>query len=595
MDPHGFYQQQSATLLALSKRIRTKRNLITFMKLLTFGLMVFLVYRFIDGSDQPLLYWGILSVLFFGALTFWDSRTLYRQRFTEELLRINQLETDALNGKYTDGAQGDEFLDPGHPYANDLDLFGENSLFQQLNRTVTASGTRQLADWLLHLCQDPETIRQRQQATAELASLPEWCQHFRACGALHPTQHLDAEILKKWRSGSPFFKKPQTVRPVLWSLNSLVILSWTATFFTPIPASLPLCLSLLQLLILSCWLKKINRYHQQLNLFLKTVSHYRPLVELLHRQTFQSDYLKQITDRLFAPPNHSLQALKALYKIQNRLDQRGNILVAFVLNGLYLKDFHTLLCLDRWKRNYGARIEGWTQVLSKTDALISMANYRFNHPSYSIPVISNDSLIEAREIGHPLLKSERSVTNDFRIKSLHQVAIVTGANMAGKSTFLRTIGVNLVLAQSGNVVCSRYLAFQPMTLFTSMRTTDNLSKDTSYFHAELIRLQQLVTLATKERRVFMIIDEMLKGTNSVDKLNGSLAFLKKLLTLPISGLVATHDLALGELAAEYPEHFFNVCFEIIHTGQEISYDYKLHPGVSRNMNASILLKQMGLI
>ena len=167
--------------------------------------------------------------------------------------------------------------------------------------------------------------------------------------------------------------------------------------------------------------------------------------------------------------------------------------------------------------------------------------------------------------------------------------------MAGKSTFLRTIGVNLILAQSGNVVCSRYFAFQPMTLFTSMRTTDSLSKDTSYFHAELLRLQQLVNIAQQEDKVFIILDEMLKGTNSVDKLNGSLAFLKRILSYPISGLVATHDLALGELADAFPEHFFNVCFEIVHSGSQITYDYKLHPGISSNMNASILLKQMGLI
>ncbi len=298
---------------------------------------------------------------------------------------------------------------------------------------------------------------------------------------------------------------------------------------------------------------------------------------------------------MFTPESNSLQALTQLHRIQNSLDQRGNIVIAFILNGLYLKDFHTLLRLDHWRKKYGPDIETWTDVLSEADALISMANYRFNHPAYCLPVICQDRLLDTEEIGHPLLKSERNVTNDFSIRSLHQIAIVTGANMAGKSTFLRTIGVNLILAQSGNVVCSRYFAFQPMTLFTSMRTTDSLSKDTSYFHAELLRLQQLVNIAQQEDKVFIILDEMLKGTNSVDKLNGSLAFLKRILSYPISGLVATHDLALGELADDFPEHFFNVCFEIVHSGSQITYDYKLHPGISSNMNASILLKQMGLI
>ena len=175
------------------------------------------------------------------------------------------------------------------------------------------------------------------------------------------------------------------------------------------------------------------------------------------------------------------------------------------------------------------------------------------------------------------------------------VIAVIGPSGGGKSTFLRTVGVNLVLALSGNVVCSRTFACRTMSLFTSMRTTDNLAKGTSYFHAELLRLQQLVATAEHADRLFIILDEMLKGTNSQDKLNGSLKFLTRLRSLPVAGLIATHDLALGELAKQDPQHFHNVCFEIEHAGEKIIYDYKLRPGVSRNMNASILLQQMGLI
>ena len=538
---------------------------------------------------------GIGAILVFIFLTLWDSQIIYRQHLIEELLRINTLESDYLAGNFSALDQGERFNDPAHPYAHDLDLFGEDSLFQHLNRTVTFSGTQKLVSWLLSLSKDPEVIHSRQQAAEELCAEPEWCQHFRAAGALHPTQALDAVILKSGPTESPFFSKHSTVRLILWIANTIVIVSWAVTSFTPLPFSISLVLSLLQLSALALYIKKINAYHQRLNLFLKTISNYLPLVRLIHDQSFRSPYLQKIRHSLFTPESNSLQALTQLHRIQNSLDQRGNIVIAFILNGLYLKDFHTLLRLDHWRKKYGPDIETWTDVLSEADALISMANYRFNHPAYCLPVICQDRLLDTEEIGHPLLKSERNVTNDFSIRSLHQIAIVTGANMAGKSTFLRTIGVNLILAQSGNVVCSRYFAFQPMTLFTSMRTTDSLSKDTSYFHAELLRLQQLVNIAQQEDKVFIILDEMLKGTNSVDKLNGSLAFLKRILSYPISGLVATHDLALGELADDFPEHFFNVCFEIVHSGSQITYDYKLHPGISSNMNASILLKQMGLI
>ena len=595
MKPDEYYQKQIDHYTARLKQIKKRRNLITLAKLLTFGYMIFLIYLLINHSTQPLLLLGIGAILVFIFLTLWDSQIIYRQHLIEELLRINTLESDYLAGNFSALDQGERFNDPAHPYAHDLDLFGEDSLFQHLNRTVTISGTQKLVSWLLSLSKDPEVIHSRQQAAEELCAEPEWCQHFRAAGALHPTQALDAVILKSGPTESPFFSKHSTVRLILWIANTIVIVSWAVTSFTPLPFSISLVLSLLQLSALALYIKKINAYHQRLNLFLKTISNYLPLVRLIHDQSFRSPYLQKIRHSLFTPESNSLQALTQLHRIQNSLDQRGNIVIAFILNGLYLKDFHTLLRLDHWRKKYGPDIETWTDVLSEADALISMANYRFNHPAYCLPVICQDRLLDTEEIGHPLLKSERNVTNDFSIRSLHQIAIVTGANMAGKSTFLRTIGVNLILAQSGNVVCSRYFAFQPMTLFTSMRTTDSLSKDTSYFHAELLRLQQLVNIAQQEDKVFIILDEMLKGTNSVDKLNGSLAFLKRILSYPISGLVATHDLALGELADDFPEHFFNVCFEIVHSGSQITYDYKLHPGISSNMNASILLKQMGLI
>ena len=592
MKPDEYYQKQIDHYTARLKQIKKRRNLITLAKLLTFG---YLIYLLINHITQPLLLLGIGAILVFIFLTLWDSQIIYRQHLIEELLRINTLESDYLAGNFSALDQGERFNDPAHPYAHDLDLFGEDSLFQHLNRTVTFSGTQKLVSWLLSLSKDPEVIHSRQQAAEELCAEPEWCQHFRAAGALHPTQALDAVILKSGPTESPFFSKHSTVRLILWIANTIVIVSWAVTSFTPLPFSISLVLSLLQLSALALYIKKINAYHQRLNLFLKTISNYLPLVRLIHDQSFRSPYLQKIRHSLFTPESNSLQALTQLHRIQNSLDQRGNIVIAFILNGLYLKDFHTLLRLDHWRKKYGPDIETWTDVLSEADALISMANYRFNHPAYCLPVICQDRLLDTEEIGHPLLKSERNVTNDFSIRSLHQIAIVTGANMAGKSTFLRTIGVNLILAQSGNVVCSRYFAFQPMTLFTSMRTTDSLSKDTSYFHAELLRLQQLVNIAQQEDKVFIILDEMLKGTNSVDKLNGSLAFLKRILSYPISGLVATHDLALGELADDFPEHFFNVCFEIVHSGSQITYDYKLHPGISSNMNASILLKQMGLI
>lgn len=594
MSPQEFYQKNIIQYTKQLKRIKQRRNLITLGKLLTFVSAVIQIYWIITTHSLALIF-PIGTIGLFIFLTFLDNRIVRKLQLTEQLIRINQQETEYLEGKLDSFPQGLEYLNPQHPYAVDLDLFGEDSLFQHLNRTVTTEGTHLLANWLLHLTQIPDIILQRQQAVEELTIRTEWCQQFRAAGQFQSVQKIDHKILHQWQKEPSFFAHFQRTRLLIYLFNSVTIISWVVVAFQLIPWSMGLVISLLQLLLLTLFLKKINAYHRKLDRFLGTVSHYVALVRFIDQQKFTSSYLSTLKNTLSSPIHNAPLALATLNKIQEGLDQRGNILTAFVLNGLYLRDLHLILRLDRWKSKYGNYINKWITAISEMDTLISMANYRFNHPTYTKPEISETFLLNARETGHPLLKGKHKVTNDFSIASLHQLFIVTGANMAGKSTFLRTIGINLVLAQSGNVVFSSHFSFQPMALFTSMRTTDNLAKNTSYFHAELLRLKLLTETAKKEKRTFIILDEMLKGTNSTDKLNGSLAFLKKLLPYPVSGLIATHDLALGELAQSYPSNFQNVCFEITHQNENMVYDYKLHPGISTNMNATILLKQMGLI
>lgn len=594
MSPQEFYQKNIIQYTKQLKRIKQQRNLITLGKLLTFVSAVIQTY-WITTTHSLALIFPIGTIGLFIFLTFLDNRIVRKLQLTEQLIRLNQQETEYLEGKLDSFPQGLEYLTPQHPYAVDLDLFGEDSLFQHLNRTVTTEGTHLLANWLLHLTQIPDIILQRQQAVEELTIRTDWCQQFRAAGQLQPVQKIDHKILHQWQKETSFFAHFQRTRLLIYLFNSVTIIFWVMVAFQLIPWSMGLVISLLQLLLLTLFLKKINAYHRKLDRFLGTVSHYAALVRFIDQQKFTSSYLSTLKNTLSSPIHNAPLALATLNKIQEGLDQRGNILTAFVLNGLYLRDLHLILRLDRWKSKYGNYINKWITAISEMDTLISMANYRFNHPTYTKPEISETFLLNAREAGHPLLKGKHKVTNDFSIASLHQLFIVTGANMAGKSTFLRTIGINLVLAQSGNVVFSSRFSFQPMALFTSMRTTDNLAKNTSYFHAELLRLKLLTETAKKEKRTFIILDEMLKGTNSTDKLNGSLAFLRKLLSYPVSGLIATHDLALGELAQSYPSNFRNICFEITYQNENMVYDYKLYPGISTNMNATILLKQMGLI
>jgi DNA mismatch repair ATPase MutS len=261
-----------------------------------------------------------------------------------------------------------------------------------------------------------------------------------------------------------------------------------------------------------------------------------------------------------------------------------------------LWDYHNIRKLGDWKSKYGSHFIVWLEMLGQVDAYISFGNYACNNSLYVFPSLSDGtSLFSSSKIGHPLIKSSERISNDFEIESNGSICIITGANMAGKSTFLRTMAVNYILAMAGAPVCAGELKFRPVKLFTSMRTTDSLSNHESYFYAELKRLRLLKTQVETGEPVFFILDEILKGTNSRDKTLGSKLFIKKLIESGGTGLVATHDISLGEMEAEYPGKIFNKCFEIEIDGENIRFDYTLRDGVTHKMNAALLMKQMGIL
>lgn len=594
MHPKQYYIAEISKFTETLGSWKRRRNAVTASRLVVFLLLVWTVYGIAALDTRFWLWAGLVALVGFVVLGVADGRVVRKLRYYEELLRCCRTESDYLEGNFGELPEGVEFMDPGHGYAADLDIFGEDSLFRRLNRTATHNGRQLLVGWLLHPCRESAEIRSRQEAAAELAASPDWMLQFRAIGVLGQRGEIGAATVEQWLKepclfGSGFWK---------WGCylqNGLTVAAWVAgiaSWTTYVPA---VWLSILQLGIVAMNVKRINRMHGRLGSFIKALSGYTGLVEMVAKGNFRVAMLRGLQGRLTGEGQGALGAFRELNRILGGFDQRANVLVAIVLNGLYMRDIHVAMRLGRWRERYGEKVEEWLGAVAEADALVSLATFRFNHPDYAVPEITDEVILAAQGVGHPFLGSETRVRNDFGVRDLHELYIVTGANMAGKSTFLRTVGVNLVLALMGGPVCAAQFRCRPVGLFTSMRTTDNLTKGTSYFHAELLRLQQLVRLAEAGRPLFIILDEMLKGTNSHDKLNGSLRFLEKLLAYPVCGLVATHDLALGELETRFPARFRNVCFEIGHAGDEIVYDYKLHSGVSRNMNASILLERMGLI
>lgn len=592
MKPEEYYCQKINEFQQKLKKTGRKRNVITAGKLLFFIGIGICLYFFAISRGWGMLGMAIGGITGFIALSVYEVKVLLQLKRYETVICCYRTELSYLAGELVGLETGSKYRQAGHPYAVDLDIIGENSLFQHVNRTVTRGGEKRLAEWLLNLCREGKEIRERQQAVKELAEYPDWCGEFRVRGKMYAGGEESVDF-QSWLKAPDYFSG-RKIRAGVYLLNALTVVLWLATLFSGVFFLFALSASFVQLGWVMMHFRRMSIYNEHLDGFLKMISVYLFLAEQIVQEEFEAERLKRLKEQL-SGERDALKAFRLLKRRLSRFEQRGNLLIATILNGLYMDTFYAVRSLEQWKRKYGESIVEWTESIHETDALVSMAYYHYNHPGYIFPVLNEEKWLYAVDIGHPLLPGDGGVRNDFTVEKVHELFVITGANMAGKSTFLRTVGVNLVLALSGNVVCSRHFEFSLMDVFTSMRTTDNLSQGTSYFHAELLRLKQLIEQAERSERLFIILDEMLKGTNSCDKLNGSLKFLQHLLHYPVSGIVATHDLALGDLAAQYPEHFYNYCFEITHSDEDIHYDYKLKPGISRNMNASVLLRQMGLI
>ncbi len=593
MTNRALYKERIKSLTQKVKKEKRLLHLIAFVKLLIFSCLIFFLYQYVADKMAAGAIVALGCLLVFIILSVFDTQRLYRHRLLKELITINKVELNSLDYKFDDLPGGEEYICDKHHYSSDLDLFGKQSLFQFINRTTTMFGKDQLASWLMNTNNSSEEILLRQAAIMELEKRAEWRQVFQGTGKVNQLGNLSAATIEKWVTQPTALHK--AVRPLIWGLFALNLMLIIAGSLSLAHFFFPVTISLFNLCFVFFQNKKIMKEHKSLDGFIKAFTLLKKLIDLIEKEDFSSQKLHGFKAQLFNGKKNATKAFKQISRVLDALDQRGNVIVSTFFNALFLRDIHLILSIERWKKEYAGEIPLWMKIIGEIDALNSVANYGFNNNDFVFPLISEHDLISAKELGHPLIKRKTNVKNDFQVEALHQFSIVTGANMAGKSTFLRTLGVNYVLAAMGARVCASAFAFQPLTLFSSMRTGDNLADETSYFHAELLRLKQLIDIARKEAKVFIILDEILKGTNSVDKLTGSRKFITKLLEYPVAGLVATHDLALGELEEEHPRHFHNICFEIDINGNEIHYSYKLQKGISKNMNATLLMKNFQLI
>ena len=507
----------------------------------------------------------------------------------EALKEINAVELQVLNRDYSNLPNGKEYADDIHYFSQDIDLFGEGSFYQVSNRTKLAEGSLLLAD--IYKENSINEIKEKQEAIAEIAEKVDWRQEFSAMAALTKTEtstHTIATWLKNYKS---FVPKAMKFIPSVFSIFSVTI--FIAYFLDYLPESVLITWLVLGMVIVGLFTKKVTNLGQSASKMKSTFDQYNQLLAMIEETEFTSNLLKRQKANILSNGEQNSKVLKKFASLLSNLDRNNNLLYLIFANGFFLRSLTDCLAVEKWIEEHGKSVETWFNTIAFFDAYNSLGNFAFNHPNFTYPTITDDEVVlKSKNAGHPLLDPKKSILNDITIEG-GQFFIITGANMAGKSTFLRTVSLQIMMANVGLPVCAETISYSPIKLITSMRTTDSLTDDESYFFSELKRLRYIVDEIQVDR-YFIVLDEILKGTNSTDKALGSRKFVERLVKSKSTGIIATHDLSLCEVANEYnavKNHYFDA--EII--DNELHFDYTFKDGICQNMNASFLLKKMGII
>ncbi len=550
---------------------------------------------------------SLVLLVIFGWLVGRYEDLKYRKQKLDELIRLNETEIRVLDLDFEHLPEGARFRDPGHAYSEDLELFGPGSFFQYANRCGLEPGAERLAAWLT--ANDAGSVRGKQEAIRELMPQVEWRQEFYAVARISDkgaTVHSALAWLEGYR---PFTRPAYRYAPYLFGLVSLGLLgAFLAGWVTPWAVG---GVFLSGLVIAGYYAKRVGKLAADASQVQDVFEGYARLVAHVEDRDFSSEMLCGEQEKLRKDGKAVSVLLKRFSRHLAALDQRNNLLVALLGNGFLLWDLLQSRAVEAWITSHGRHVRQWFGSIAALDAWCSLGNFAFNHPDYAYPglEVTADNDMEPQEpsgtenadhpivvaasgLAHPLLPTANRVANDFEIWE-GGFFVITGANMAGKSTFLRTLSLSLVMANCGLPVCATSFSYTPIPLISSMRTSDSLARSESYFFAELKRLQFLIS-TLEERACFVVLDEILKGTNSTDKAEGSRLFLKRLVRSGATGVIATHDLSLCQVAETEPR-VANWHFDAEIRQGELYFDYRLKPGVCHSMNASFLLRKMGIV
>lgn len=509
---------------------------------------------------------------------------------------LSQINSDEiLRGQFNLSGfeDGMEFFVPSHPYHMDLDIFGKHSLYQLINRTSSVFGKQILANWLSNHAPKKEILK-RQEAIKELTSQLDLRQEFQAQGMAEEKPNKDSiKTLFNWLKEEQSTKNRSVYKVLMALLSVATIISIVLAYFSVVAIGLPILLIFINIGVLSTLFQKLLAITRQTENGYKSLRSLKAQIELIENAEVKSTVLQELKSPLSNGNKKASKLLQELSGILDNLQNRANVLYQ-LLNAVLLLDIFWYLKINKWKEENEANLEEWFEVIGTIDTLMSIAGFAFSNPDYQYSEIADTPhTIRAEELGHPLINSNKRVSNNFDFSGKGGVCLITGSNMSGKSTFLRTVGINCVLGLMGAPVCAKSMQVGELKVFTSMRTQDDLEESVSSFYAELKRLKQLIGQIDEVRPTLFMIDEVLKGTNSDDRHKGATALIKQLNKTNAFGFVSTHDIVLGNMTNELAG-VKNYSFNSTITGNEIHFNYKLTPGLCKSFNATKLMQLMGI-
>jgi hypothetical protein len=592
------YEQRIAVAQTEADKNKKLANTYSLYRLVVFGLFIIFVCVAIAADEILIIVFSLaILVICFSWLIKRQRQFETLRNYFLDIKKINENEIANIQTYANMYDKGDSFINDSHYYTSDLDIFGSNSVFQLVNRAATFPGVVKLARWL-NKPAEKEVIISRRQAINEIAEKNDWKIDIQANLLFSLNQQkeqiknlvtylkLPVELEdEKWLS---FYTK---VAP--WLLLCVIIYS---IFYLPARYFVPV-LALINYRMISSRSKIVDKTDLIAGRIGVTLEHFVIAFRRIEDEEWESVYLKNLSEKIKNGLDGGISLkIMQLSQLINKLNYRLNVLVKFVLNMVFLWDIRQIIAIENWKKTNHQSIETAFDVIAEFEALISLASLRINNPKWCLPeIIEGDGYtIIAKDLAHPLISNNKRIGNDYELDDTFKIDIITGSNMAGKSTFLRTIGINTVLALCGAPVCASDMKVSVITVITYMRIKDSLNESTSTFKAELDRLQMLLAAVEGNKKVFFLIDEMLRGTNSVDKYLGSKAVIQQLISKKGVGMVATHDLQIAELETKYPDYIRNFYFDIQIKDGEMLFDYQMKHGECKTFNASLLLKQIGI-